>query len=198
MGDRRFEIETWDARSPEVVGRALVLPGRAYTVDHPLLFWPGQVLADAGWQVTTVRWWPDVSDLSDPRPFVEAAAEALEARAPSAERTLLVTKSLSSHLSRWAAARDYPGIWLTPVLTDDHVAEGLDECSVGLTVGGTADHLWDADRARATGLEVLELPEADHVLHVPGEWERSIAALRAMLARVEAFAGGLVTTPLNG
>lgn len=55
MSEQRVEVVTLSAGDSRSVGRVLVLPGRGYTVDHPLLFWACQVLADLGWHVDAVR-----------------------------------------------------------------------------------------------------------------------------------------------
>ena len=101
----------------------------------------------------------------------------------------MVAKSLGSYAARWASTCGYPGVWLTPVLTDDFVAGALARYSTsGLLVGGTSDRLWDSDRAAATGLETLEIPGADHGLQLSSDWRSSLAVLHQTLAAVEDFA----------
>jgi hypothetical protein len=106
----RYVVDPWFS-SPTVepaVGRALVLPGGGYTVDHP-------------------------------------GADHLDAKAGPASKTLILAKSLGSYATAWASNRRYPAIWLTPVLTDDFVAEALARYSAAaLLVGGTRDSLWDS------------------------------------------------------
>ncbi len=55
-------------------------------------------------------------------------------------------------------------------------------------VGGTKDPLWDSRRAAATKLQITELPDADHALHVTGDWRGSVSALEQTLTAVERFA----------
>ena len=96
---------------------------------------------------------------------------------------------MGSYAARWASTCGYPGVWLTPVLTDDLVAGALARYSTsGLLVGGTSDRLWDSDRAAATGLETLEIPGADHGLQLSSDWRSSLAVLHQTLAAVEDFA----------
>lgn len=191
MTSERFHVTTWPT-DPErqAVGRALVLPGAYYTVDHPVLFWASQVLAGAGWQLTTMRWNLDEGGADgDSLAFVESAADVLEARAPSAERTLVLAKSLGTYAAGWASRRGYPGIWLTPVLTDASLREALlNSSNGGLLIGGSDDELWDCATARATGLEVLEIAGADHAIHVGSDWRASLAALHQVLESIEQFA----------
>jgi len=89
---------------------------------------------------------------------------------------LILAKSLGTYAADWAARRRYPAIWLTPVLTDDFVAEALTNYPVkAVMVGGTKDPLWDSRRAAATKLQITELPDADHALHVAGDWRGSVS-----------------------
>lgn len=145
MARAAIDIRPWRGNRTDIPlrGRALVLPGSGYTVDHPVLFWTCQVLASAGWQVTAVDWHVDDSVAQDPRPFVESAVHRLDQGAETAERTLVVGKSFGSYAARWASESGYPGVWLTPVLTADDVAAALTTyAQPALLVGGTQDPLW--------------------------------------------------------
>jgi predicted alpha/beta-hydrolase family hydrolase len=182
------QVTTWDV-DREPVGRALVLPGVGYTVDHPLLFWTCHVLADAGWQITLARWEVDAQARSEADAFVARTAGALDAQAPPARHTLVVAKSFGTHAAQWAADRGLPGVWLTPILTNRAVTRALTASTApALLVGGTADELWQGDVARATGKQVLEFRGADHALHVAGVWRSSVRALEQCLESVERFA----------
>jgi hypothetical protein len=186
--DPRVQVTTWAVGS-EPLGRALVLPGVGYTVDHPLLFWTCHVLADAGWQITLARWEIDPEARAEADAFVGRAVDALDVQAPPARRTLVVAKSFGTHAAQWAADRGLPGVWLTPILTDTAVAQALTVSTASaLLVGGTADELWQGDVARATGKQVLEIRGADHALHVLGDWRSSVRALEQCLESVERFA----------
>lgn len=190
MADARFKVTTRQAGTPDVAGRALVLPGVRYTKDHPLLFWASEVLVAAGWHVAAVRWRATQAD--DPLEFVEAAADELDAAAPAADRTVVVAKSLGSYAAGWAARRGVPGIWLTPLLTVAAVRDQLAGSGVpGLLVGGTADRQWDGAAARGTGMDVVEVPDADHGMLLSGDWRASFDTLGRVLDAVEDFAGRL-------
>jgi len=189
MEPQRFDITPWFGNDPAASARALVLPGRGYTVDHPALFWSCQVLAQVGYRVVTMRWQPGRDAQTDPQAFVEEAADALDAAAGPAPTTVVMAKSLGSYAAAWASARSYPAIWLTPMLTDASVAAALhDYSAAGLLVGGTDDPLWDAAAAQSTPLQVLEIPGADHALHHRGDWRTSVATLQLTLQAVDAFA----------
>ena len=166
-----------------------MLPGSGYTVDHPLLFWSCQVLAQAGWDVITMRW--DATDLTsdDCRQFVETGADLLDGQLADADRTLVLAKSLGSFAAAWASARRYPAIWLTPVLTDEFVAAALRTYAApSLLVGGTADPLWRRPLEQPHDQRVIEVPEADHALHSSTGWRQSLDVLHETLTAVEAFA----------
>lgn len=183
----------WHLVPDHPVGRAVVLPGGSgYTIDHPLLWWTCQVLAENGWLVTAVRWEIDEGARADPVAFVgQAAQQALDLAGP-ADRTLIVGKSFGTFAAPWAAEQGWPGIWLTPVLTEPSIAAALlGGGAPGLLVGGTADNLWDSEVARKSGLDVLEIDGADHILYTDGDWSGSFDDLRRMLEAVQTFAAQL-------
>lgn len=71
-------------------------------------------------------------------------------------------------------ANDVPGVWLTPVLTDDVVRDAL--AAVGfphVAVGGSADPMWQPGRVARTEARLVTVDGADHALEVPGDWRRS-------------------------
>jgi len=83
-------------------------------------------------------------------------------------------------------------VWLTPVLTNPEIATALvNGHTAGLLVGGTADALWDGEVATRSGLDVLQIDDADHILYTAGDWQRSFAELGRTLETVERFAASL-------
>jgi hypothetical protein len=184
----------WHLIPESPVGRAVVLPGGSgYTVDHPLLWWVSQVLSESGWRVATVRWQVDEAARADPAAFVaRAAQQALDVTGP-ADRTLVVGKSFGTWAAAWAAEHGWPGVWLTPVLTSPGITSALvNSQNAGLLVGGTADELWDTEVATRSGLDVLQIDDADHILYTAGDWQRSFEELGRTLASVQRFAASLV------
>lgn len=190
---RAVVAEEWHLTPDSPIGRAVVLPGGSgYTVDHPLLWWTCQVLAENGWRVVTVRWEVDDAARTDAVGFVARAAQQALDLVGDADRTLVVGKSFGTWALPWASGRGWPGIWLTPVLTSPEIADCLgDVHPLGLMVGGSADEMWDADLARASGLEVLEIDDADHILYTAGSWRHSYDGLGRTLHAVERFARSL-------
>jgi hypothetical protein len=189
MGASRFHFFT-NERDPLRV--ALLLPGRGYTVQGPLLRFAAHVLNDVGWTTRALVW------DSEPTDAREVYAEVLR-RAVADEpqvQHVVVGKSLGTLALPAAAALNLPGAWLTPILDEECAAEllGAVEAFVAadtpvLLAGGTADPLWDSARARASGATVVEIPDANHSLEVPGDWRRSVDALTQVTDAVARLAG---------
>ncbi len=173
---------------------ALVLPGVAYTPGGPLLHFARAVMLRHGWTVKEVWWDPPQdswSGLDQAPAFVhDQVTKALddEPAAPG----LFVGKSLGTFGAADAADLGIPAIWLTPVLTDRRVADGLSRAQApALLVGGTADRVWDADIARSTSATVLEIPDADHSLETEDDPVNSADILRWVTAAMDEFVGAL-------
>ena len=108
------------------VGRCLVLPGRQYTPDGPLLFFATQAALMRGWDVRQV-WWeaPERGSLpiADEIDWVgDQLDEALEGYTG---RQLVVAKSLGTLAATRAAAQCLDAAWLTPLLTEPEAAKPL-------------------------------------------------------------------------
>lgn len=162
---------------------ALVLPGRAYSADMPLLYYLRALLGQRGWEVLDVSWGTTPPTTDDA--VLAVADEALaDVRAP---RVLLVGKSLGTRAIPLAADRSLPGIWLTPLVTEPSVRSALSRLRApALLVGGTADPSWDP-AVRGLGHEVLEIDGGTHTLDVPGDVEASVAALSRVVSAAARF-----------
>ena len=172
--------------------RAILLPGGAYTVDHPLLFYVAGVLAGQGWFVQGVRWEIDADARVDPVRFAADAAELAADAAPPGPTTLVVGKSFGTRAAPWVTGLGLPAIWLTPLLHEPAVADAIRAATAPtLLIGGTADDLWDSEVAHTCGQQVHEIPDADHSLQIGRDWRLTLAALSGVLAAVETFAGGI-------
>ena len=189
----------WD-RCPSATrrGTVLMLPGRAYTCEMPLLAWATRVLQGAGWTVFHARWaLPSLPER--PRDVVEGVLREFEAVHKEAGPVLVVAKSLGTLAAHRAAERRYPAIWLTPVLRatglhplaaeSEALASRLrDYPGPNLVVGGTADDLW-LSGFRGTGT-VVELPDADHGLEA-ADWQTSFRNHERALLAVQRFVTAL-------
>lgn len=172
--------------------RGLLLPGRLYTTEQPLLAFTGLALEQHGWPVEKVSWQlpPHVTDVPA---WVRAHAEDAMAAAP-AEHWVIAAKSLGTHIVH-AGRRADAYVLLTPLLVLPETVAAItalvaDGAQV-LLVGGSADQFWSTEGAAATGAEVVELPGADHVMVVPGDAVRTAVLHLEVTMAVDAFLAGL-------
>lgn len=169
-----------------VARRLIVLPGRAYPIDAPLLFWTAGGLAEDGWFVQAVRWQRPSMEPA----FVEQALQTAQCEGPSADLTLVLAKSLGTLAAPAAAEQRLPAIWLTPLLKDESVAQALSAYPVPqLVVGGSADPVWPQDASTPSG-EVMYVDGADHGMERGGIRE-SNAVHMDVVDRVRDFAATL-------
>jgi hypothetical protein len=183
---------TWAESESESPPVAVLLPGTGYPVRAPLLFWCARILAEAGWHVQAVEWTVDAEALADPRPFVErAVADAFDA-APSTSRRLIVAKSFGCFALPWAQREGIPGVWLTPLLSDEIVRSALlGATSADLAIGGDADDLWMPDRVSGSDATLISVPGADHSLAIAGNWRRSLEVQSDIFSEIAQHVGRL-------
>ncbi|AFR30491.1 hypothetical protein ARUE_c36110 [Arthrobacter sp. Rue61a] len=186
-----METFTWSKPStdhPEKSKVAVLLPGSGYPVEGPVLFWIGEMLGSLGWHVQAVRWTPDDAPTTDPHKFAATAAKNAFAASPDAEQRLVVAKSFSTFCIPWAEETLIPGIWLTPLLTDERVRSTIGATSKDdLFVGGSQDKLWDGGRKSESAGTFFEVPGADHSLQIPEDWRASQQAQADVFERIEKF-----------
>ncbi|MEU4608516.1 alpha/beta hydrolase [Kribbella sp. NPDC023972] len=172
--------------SPTVV----VIPGGQFGPTSPLLMYAADAAEHRGADVVRV-WWDEPD-----RPLTLTESERGPWVLPQVEKALdhvsddvlLIGKSLGSYGSTLAAERGFPAVWLTPVLPSTWVVDGLRRATAPfLLVGGTADPLWDSTLARELTPYLLEVPEADHGMYVPGRLAASAAVLGQVATAVEDF-----------
>jgi hypothetical protein len=164
----------------EAIGTAVLVPGRGYSPQAPLLFFTGFAVLQHGWRVEQHWWDPPAEESERHEAWVR---REVERALPAAGRSLLVGKSLGTLATALAAERGIPGIWLTPVLEVPEVVEAIRaNLAPQLLVGGSADPLWDSDLAHdlaADTCTVVEIPGVDHAMLRPGD------AIRGAEAHVE-------------
>ena len=155
----------WEPRG-ESRGVAIVAPGRAYSPAAPLLEFARRALLQHGFTVHQL-WWDSTAraDDDDAEQWVRRHVEAAHA-AEDADHVLVVGKSLGTRAASYAAERGLDAIWLTPLLVDPVLAEGI-AANAGrqLLVGGLGDDLWVpsiAQELAGSGCDVLEVADADH------------------------------------
>jgi hypothetical protein len=159
----------------------VVIPGGAFGPAAGMLQYAGAVAEGRGATVHRHWWSRPPSD-----PVGDWVSDELSPLLGT--RPLLIGKSLGTNAARLAADHHLPAVWLTPLLTDPWVVDGLSRATAPcLLIGGTSDPFWDSDRARALCPHVLEIPAADHGLQVPGPVSDSIAVLARVVAAIDDF-----------
>jgi hypothetical protein len=146
-------------------GVALVLPGRAYSPSAPLLEFARRALLQHGFTVQQLWWDSTARGDEDVEQWVRRHVTAALVD-EDADHVVVVGKSLGTRAASYAAERGLDAVWLTPLLVDPVVAEGI-AANAGrqLLVGGLADELWDPAVAREledNGCDVLAVADADH------------------------------------
>jgi len=166
---------------------AVLLPGRHYVPQAPLLWFARSAAQRRGWSVLEV-WYEEWEDMADWVGWTEERARAGLARTEGARR-VVVGKSLASAAAGAVADEGVPAVWLTPLLAEPEIAAGLRRAAAPtLVVGGTADALWDGEVARTLdAVKVLELDGADHSLEIPGDAAASARLLGEVAETIDGF-----------
>jgi hypothetical protein len=167
-------VERWFGQPDDMLGTAIVLPGRMLGIATPLLHWPAALLTQCGWSVLHVEWDEDGLTRGEASHVRQCADAALD-RAARDRPVLVVAKSLGTLALPWAVENGLPGVWLTPLLRDGNVMTAVGAVQQPtLLVGGTADPHWQVPAGTGPGITIIELPGADHGLQQPGDWRRSL------------------------
>jgi hypothetical protein len=162
----------------EAIGTAVLVPGRGYSPQAPLLFFTGFALLQHHWRVEH-HWWDPPAYESDEQTLAWVRAE-VEGALPTSGRALVVGKSLGTWAAPLAAERALPAVWLTPILEVPALVEAIRaNPAPQLLIGGSADQFWDS--AVAAGLSsgtctVVEIADVDHVMMLPGDAVRGVEA----------------------
>jgi predicted alpha/beta-hydrolase family hydrolase len=168
------------------VGTAVLVPGRGYTAQAPLLFFSTFALLQHGWRVQQ-HWWDPPAEESDRT--VDWVSGEVAAALPADGRTLVVGKSLGTLATPLAARRRLPAIWLTPVLGEPEVVAGIAaNPAPQLLLGGSADPIWVREVARSLVSDtctVVEIPHVDHAMMCPGDVLAGIDAHREVVRAID-------------
>jgi hypothetical protein len=170
----------------------IIVPGRGYSAEGPLLDLARHALRDRGAHTETVTWQVPASlnDTEYTEAFVRAHVAAALYRTPGG-RPVIIAKSLGTYAAVFAATLQLPGIYLTPVLSAAVVGALAANSAPALLVGGTADRLWQPAQAAATGKSVITVPDGDHRLRVPGPLRAYTNVLGDIASAIERFLDAL-------
>jgi hypothetical protein len=172
-------------------GRCVVLlPGQFYPTRAPALWFAREAAMSRGWSALEVLGEPGEHD--DPLGWErDCANQAIEAS--GAERPLVIGKSLASLLAGEIAGRHLPAVWLTPLLNETDVIDGLTRTRQATPLaGGDADPTWLIDRVPDNrAIEVLKLAGVDHAVQVPGDLRGSVDALARLVEGIARFVDAL-------
>ncbi len=185
---------------------AVLFPGRGYTCAMPVLYYPGSWLQSRGADVLAVEYTctrqPGYDQLS-PEEKNRLLSTEVEAALQSAlsqdhyTEIVLVGKSLGtlalSHLAVHSPlAQTAAFVWLTPLVKQSHLRKAVAQAQPrSLFVSGSADPLYDpaffAEVVQSCHGASLLIPNADHVLEIPGDLPASLEAIRRVLDALAAF-----------
>lgn len=180
----RVDSPAWSGTGD--AGTVLLLPGATGGILQPSVYWSSLALAAAGWHLLVAHW-PDRGAADHVVPIAEAGLTRLDASA----RRLVLGKSIGSLAAPIVSAAGIPAVWLTPLLDRDAVADALAVAAVPtLVIGGAEDPTWRTLPKRE-GLEVVELPGANHGLMIEGDWRSSMRSISDAVENVERFAARL-------
>ncbi|MCP2321868.1 hypothetical protein HDA40_000375 [Hamadaea flava] len=174
---------------------AVIFPGGRFGPYTALLTFAAEAAELRGARIVAHSWTrpdePPTLALEQRKAWVTAEAEPvldrIAADAPEL-KPLVIAKSLGTCAAGLAADRGLPAIWLTPLLNQPEVVAELRRATAPmLLVGGLADHSWDSGLARELTPRLLEIPDADHGLLVPGRLAASAAVLGRVATAIEDF-----------
>jgi hypothetical protein len=175
-----------DLHGSEAADRVVLLPGAGYSTQAPLLWFACRLALARGAGALALL---DALGAGD-EPFgwaLDRARRALD-HAPAA-RTVVIGKSLASAAAGLVADRGLAALWLTPLLDQPVVVEGLARAAAPTwLVGGTLDPTWRPSALPAAGaIEVVELDGLDHSLEVPGDPIASLPFLERTVGVIDRF-----------
>ena len=191
---RRSSSSLHDTRIPPMPRRrqALLLPGRNYGVQGPLLMFAHVALQSRGAHTYPVEWKDPDKLTADERSMVDGVCEQIEGmldRIHNDDPPLLVGKSLGTAAAVLAAHHGLPAIWFTPLLQDYSIVQALRRATAPyLMVGGTDDPSWNRSLARELPGQVCEIAGADTGMFLRGRpLVESAHALAEVVEAVETF-----------
>jgi hypothetical protein len=171
----------------------ILLPGRGYTVDHPLLYTLRKSALQSGWDVLSVQYGfaladrdLDVESISSLQEDVDAATTPV--LSGGYNEVCIAGKSLgtplAAELAKRLTGRRVSLILFTPI---GGATQGLGGLRT-LAVGGTADPLYVPEMAAdEPAIQWLVIEGVNHSLEHKDEWRASLDVLARVIGACEAF-----------
>lgn len=165
------------------VGLLILLPGRGYTCDHPVLHYLRKAAADLGYDVLSVWYSFQVASIPDDQVTMQQLAAEVDQAIKGVlqlnsgyKRVCIAGKSLGTPLAVLHAQQAERLILLTPIGTSVQDAGSKPT----LAIIGTADPVYDPASINASreNVEWLVLDGLDHGLEAAGDWEASLDGLQ--------------------
>ncbi|MFZ7942937.1 alpha/beta family hydrolase [Neobacillus sp. 19] len=184
----------------------IMLPGLGYSTQRPLFHYATGICINHNIDVLHINYQLAKNDqfklLSEPEQdqwmYEDVKAVVEEVLKDTVyDKYFIMSKSIGTipMALEWAQKsfiHDAIGIWLTPLLKDDHVYQALLTTDrPALCVIGDQDHHYIEDRITSLKnnplVATVVIPDADHGLEIKGDIVASIEAIKAVIARVQAF-----------
>jgi hypothetical protein len=203
---------TFTRQEGETDHLGILLPGRGYTHQMPLLYYSSFLLSASGADVLGIDYSysnrPDYAAASEGEKMRWLMADVTSAcRAAlgnrNYSRVTLAAKSLGTMVAAHLLTQEIlpagtDTIWLTPVLGHEAFTQQVerlrDRQGRSLIVIGTRDPYYNPDQlaqlADATGGETLVVEGADHSMEIKGDLYASLDAMEQVMRGVEAFLRG--------
>ena len=185
-GARRSRTLRGGPRSDRARCRVVILPGAHYSAQAPLLWFARELALSQGADVLSVR--DEMPVKGDPFEWAQdRAVRALDFE--PIQHCVVVGKSLASASAGLVADRRLAAVWITPLLDQSSVLDGLSRVSSPtMLLGGTGDETWRPNVLKTrSSIEIVELPALDHSLQVPGDPVGSLRALSDAVSAVGRF-----------
>jgi hypothetical protein len=183
---------------------AILLPGRGYSVEAPLLFYSTGLLFSKGYNVLHINYQYDNQEFSQLSP--EEQTQQIRVDVDSVidevladdryDEYCLIAKSIGtiglSHLVTQDRFKTSKTVWLTPLLTRDKVFQAMlhshQEC---LSIIGDSDPIFQADlyeKLQANkNMSLICIERANHSLEFDHDIFNSIDVLKQVLKEIDYF-----------
>jgi len=174
----------------------IMLPGRGYTCEHPVLYYVRRMAVKSGYDVLSIEYGFQAAHLdldAQSTPYLQddVAQAVKQVMQPGYRHVCVVGKSLgtplAAELARTLDVEQAALILLTPIGGALH---GLGDIRT-LAVIGTSDPLYSPEVVEAFrnngSIEWRVFDGLNHSLEVNGDWKASIAALEHVISTCEMF-----------